>query len=323
MMEKNDQGKSVDIRTRVRDHYGSIAAEFEATGEAGCCGPAKTSCGCSSPDAVDGLINTKLAHIYDNPDVESLPGEVAELSLGCGDPVTLASLEPGQTVLDLGSGGGIDCFLAGKQVGESGRVIGIDMTAEMIEKARLNKDNLGAENVEFRLGEIEHLPVADETVDVVISNCVINLSPDKPQVFREAYRALRPGGRLAVSDIVTDGNLPEGIKSNLSAWVGCLAGALDVKEYTTAIETAGFVDVQLTPVYLDESIIETAMEQLDPEERLAVNAGSSQVALVMEGGEAKPYFLGDDQGPSPESIRQMVFSAKVTARKPATIPNSE
>ena len=322
MTENKDQGKSVDIRTRVRDHYGSIAAEFEAAGEAGCCGPAESSCGCSSPDAVAGL-DTKLAHIYDNPDVGSLPGEVAELSLGCGDPVTLASLEPGQTVLDLGSGGGIDCFLAGKQVGESGRVIGIDMTAEMIEKARLNKDNLGAENVEFRLGEIEHLPVADETADVVISNCVINLSPDKPQVFREAYRALRPGGRLAVSDIVTDGALPEGIKDNLSAWVGCLAGALDVKDYTAAIESAGFVDVKLTPVYLDESIIETAIEQLNPEERLAVNAGSSRVALVMEGGEAKPYLLGDDQGPNSESIRQMVFSAKVTARKPATLPSSE
>ena len=261
--------------------------------------------------------------MYDNPDVETLPGEVAELSLGCGDPVTLASLEPGQTVLDLGSGGGIDCFLAGKQVGESGRVIGIDMTAEMIEKARHNKDNLGAENVEFRLGEIEHLPVADETVDVVISNCVINLSPDKPQVFREAFRSLRSGGRLAVSDIVTDGALPEGIKDNLSAWVGCLAGALDVKEYIAAIESAGFVDVKLTPVYLDESVIETAMEQLNPEERLAVNTGSSQVALVMEGGEAKPYFLDDDERLSSDSIRQMVFSAKVTARKPATQPSSE
>ena len=322
MIEKNGQGKSVDIHTRVRDHYGSIAAEFEATGEAGCCGPVESSCGCSSPDAVDGL-NTKLAHIYDNPDAESLPGEVVELSLGCGDPVTLASLEPGQTVLDLGSGGGIDCFLAGKQVGESGRVIGIDMTAEMIEKARHNKDNLGAENVEFRLGEIEHLPVADETVDVVISNCVINLSPDKPQVFREAFRSLRSGGRLAVSDIVTDGALPEGIKDNLSAWVGCLAGALDVKEYIAAIESAGFVDVKLTPVYLDESVIETAMEQLNPEERLAVNTGSSQVALVMEGGEAKPYFLDDDERLSSDSIRQMVFSAKVTARKPATQPSSE
>ncbi len=322
MTENEDPGKRVDVRTQVRDYYGSIAAEFKATGEVGCCGPSESSCDCSSPDAVDGL-NTKLAYIYDNTDVESLPGEVAELSLGCGDPVTLASLEPGQTVLDLGSGGGIDCFLAGKQVGESGRVIGIDMTAEMIEKARLNKENLGAVNVEFRLGEIEHLPVADETADVVISNCVINLNPDKPQVFREAYRALRPGGRLAVSDIVTDGALPEGIKDNLSAWVGCLAGALDVKEYTAAIESAGFIDVKIMPVYLDESIIETAMEQLDPEERIAVEDGLSRVALVMEGGEAKPYYLGDDQGLSSESIRQMVFSAKVTACKPATLPSSE
>ncbi len=321
MTERRDQGKRADVRTQVREHYGSIAASFENTGEADCCGPDESSCGCSPSTGANDI--DMVSKIYENPDVETLPDDVTGLSLGCGDPVTLASLEPGQTVLDLGSGGGIDCFLAGKKVGESGRVIGIDMTAEMIEKARLNKDNLGAENVEFRLGEIEHLPVADETVDVVISNCVINLSPDKSQVFREAYRALRPGGRLAVSDIVTDGALTEGIKDNLSAWVGCLAGALDVKDYTAAIESAGFVDVKLTPVYLDESIIETAMEQLNPEERLAVNAGSSRVALVMEGGEAKPYYLGDDQGPSSESIRQMVFSAKVTARKPATLPRSE
>ena len=321
MTERRDQGKRVDVRTQVREHYGSIAASFENTGEADCCGPDESSCGCSPSTGANDI--DMVSKIYENPDVESLPDDVTGLSLGCGDPVTLASLEPGQTVLDLGSGGGIDCFLAGKKVGESGRVIGIDMTAEMIEKARLNKDNLGAENVEFRLGEIEHLPVADETVDVVISNCVINLSPDKSQVFREAYRALRPGGRLAVSDIVTDGALTEGIKDNLSAWVGCLAGALDVKDYTAAIESAGFVDVKLTPVYLDKSIIETAMEQLNPEERLAVNEGSSRVALVMEGGVAKPYYLGDDQSPSSESIRQMVFSAKVTARKPATLPRSE
>ncbi len=321
MAEKKDQGKTVDIRTQVREHYGSIAASFENTGETGCCGPAESGCGCSPSTGVNDI--DMVSKIYDNPDVEFLPDEVAELSLGCGDPVTLASLEPGQTVLDLGSGGGIDCFLAGKRVGETGRVIGIDMTAEMIEKARANKENLGAENVEFRLGEIEHLPVADETADVVISNCVINLSPDKPQVFREAYRALRPGGRLAVSDIVTDGTLPERIKDNLSAWVGCLAGALDVKEYTAAIESAGFVDVKLTPVYLDESVIKDAIERLDPEERLAVGDDSSRVALVMEGGEAKAYYLGDDQGWSSESIRQSVFSAKVTARKPATFPSSE
>ncbi len=314
MTENKDQGKDVDIRTKVRDHYGSIAALSETADKAGCCGPAESDCGCSPSTGINDI--DLVSKIYDSTDLESLPDEVTELSLGCGDPVTLASLEPGQTVLDLGSGGGIDCFLAGKRVGETGRVIGIDMTAEMIEKARANKDNLGAENVEFRLGEIEHLPVADETADVVISNCVINLSPDKPQVFREAYRVLRPGGRLAVSDIVTDGTLPERIKDNLSAWVGCLAGALDVKEYTAAIESAGFVDVKLTPVYLDESVIEAAMEQLDPEERIAVEDGSSRVALIIESGEAKTYYLEDGQGASSESIRQAVFSAKVTARKP-------
>ena len=314
MTEDKDQGKNVDIRTKVREHYGSIAASVETADKAACCGPAESGCGCSPSTGVNEI--DLVSKIYDSQDMESLPDEVAELSLGCGDPVTLASLEPGQTVLDLGSGGGIDCFLAGKRVGETGRVIGIDMTAEMIEKARANKNNLGAENVEFRLGEIEHLPVADEIADVVISNCVINLSPDKPQVFREAYRALRPGGRLAVSDIVTDGTLPEKIKDNLSAWVGCLAGALDVKEYTAAIESAGFVDVKLTPVYLDESIIEAAMEQLDPEERIAVEDGSSRVALIIESGEAKPYYVEDGQGVSSESMRQAVFSAKVTARKP-------
>ena len=248
---------------------------------------AASGCGCSPATGVNDI--ELVSKLYESPDVESLPDEVTGLSLGCGDPVTLASLEPGQTVLDLGSGGGIDCFLAGKRVGETGSVIGIDMTSEMIEKARANKDNLGAENVEFRLGEIEHLPVANETADVVISNCVINLSPDKPQVFREAFRALHPGGRLAVSDIVTDGPLPDEIKSSLSAWAGCIGGALEVSDYIAAIEAAGFVDVELTPVYMDESLIETAIDQLD---------------------------MGDTQDQSGESIRQAVFSAKVTARKP-------
>ena len=194
-------------------------------------------------------------------------------------------------MLDLGAGGGLDCFLAAKRVGENGHVIGVDMTAEMIEKARANKAKLGAENVEFRLGEIEHLPVADETVDVVISNCVINLSPDKPQVFREAYRALKPGGKLAVSDIVTDGPLPEVIKNDLSAWAGCVAGALEVKDYIEAIEAAGFVDVELTPVYVDKSMVDEAIEQLD---------------------------LGDVVDRDDESLYQAIFSAKVTARKPST-----
>ena len=296
MKEKKGQNQNVDIRAQVRDHYGNIAAGFETTGGAGCCGPAESSCGCSPSTGVNDI--DIVSKIYENPDVESLPNDVIGLSLGCGDPVTLASLEPGQTVLDLGSGGGIDCFLAGKRVGETGRVIGIDMTSEMIEKARANKDNLGVENVEFRLGEIEHLPVADETADVVISNCVINLSPDKSQVFREAFRVLRPGGRIAVSDIVTDGPLPDEIKSNLRAWAGCIGGALEVSDYIAAIEAAGFVDVQLTPVYLDESLIEAAMEQLD--------IGKINV-----------------QDQNAGSIRQAVFSAKVTAHKPNSHTDSE
>lgn len=314
MTENKGTGNNLDIRTQVRDHYGSIAAEFEAAGGAGCCGPDEGSCGCSPSTGVNDI--ELVSKIYENPDVESLPEEVTGLSLGCGDPVTLASLEPGQTVLDLGAGGGIDCFLAGKRVGESGRVIGIDMTSEMIEKARANKDNLGAENVEFRLGEIEHLPVANETADVVISNCVINLSPDKPQVFREAFRALRPGGRLAVSDIVTDGPLPDEIKSSLSAWAGCIGGALEVSDYISAIEAAGFVDVELTPVYLDESLIEAAIDQLDMGEITIADDESRRLTLVLEGGETKDINLGDAQDQSGESIRQAVFSAKVTARKP-------
>jgi SAM-dependent methyltransferase len=196
------------------------------------------------------------------------------------------------------------------------------MAAAMIEKARANKINMGAENVEFRLGEIEHLPVADETADVVISNCVINLSPDKPQVFREAHRVLRPGGRLAVSDIVTEGTLPERIKSNLSAWVGCLAGALDVNEYTAAIAAAGFDDIELTPVYLDESMLTVAMEQLCMAETMASDEPSRDLGLA-EGGERKGIPSDQFLNLSTDSVRQAVFSAKITARKPPTLPNSE
>jgi arsenite methyltransferase len=227
--------------------------------------------------------------LYETPEVLELPIEVTALSLGCGDPVTLASLEAGQTVLDLGSGGGIDCFLAAKKVGEGGYVIGVDMTPQMLEKARSNKEKLGAKNVEFRLGEIEHLPVADSSVDVVISNCVINLSPDKPQVFREAYRVIKPGGRLAVSDIVTDGPLPREIKTSLSAWAGCIAGALDARDYVNAIAEAGFQDIELTPVYMDKAVIDEAAQQLG---------------------------LGQLVDSPNEALYQAVYSAKVSAYKP-------
>ncbi len=276
-----------DIRSAVREHYGQIAENFKPSQAASCCGPStKAASSCCGPASQTIDPNLK---IYETTDVENLPPEVTELSLGCGDPVTLASLQPGQHVLDLGSGGGIDCFLAARQVGESGHVIGVDMTYAMLEKARANQQRLGLKNVEFRLGEIEHLPVADGSIDIILSNCVINLSPDKPQVFREAFRVLRPGGRLSVSDIVTDGPLPADLKASLSAWAGCVAGALEVQEYTAAIQAAGFVDISITPVYLPKETVDQALTELGQE-------------IPAEGQE--------------KDIYKTVFSAKITARKP-------
>ncbi len=287
-MEKDDE-----IRAGVRSHYGAYAEREPSS----CCGPEED---CSDFDVVEKL--------YKTPEASDLPAEVRNLSAGCGDPVTLASLQPGEVVLDLGSGGGIDCFLAGKRVGETGRVIGVDMTAEMIDKARRNKAKIGSDvdNVEFRLGEIEHLPVADEEVDVVISNCVINLSPDKPQVFREAFRALKPGGRFAVTDIVTDGPLPESIQRSLSAWYGCVAGALDRQEYVSILEKIGFVDVELEPVKMDPVFAEEMVKELAPE-GVSRSDGQEKVAYALVDGELKPIDLGDANPP---------FSARITAYKP-------
>lgn len=273
-----------DIRSAVRERYGKIAASDDP---ADCgCGTSQSAC-CGSGD--DTIPLETVARLYDDSLTLDLPAEVAELSLGCGDPVTLASLQAGQTVLDLGSGGGIDCFLAAKQVGPTGKVIGVDMTPEMLTRARASQAKLNAENVEFRLGEIEHLPVSDETVDVIISNCVINLSVDKPQVLRESLRVLRPGGKLAVSDIVTDGMLPQAILDDLSAWAGCIAGALDVQEYIAMIEAAGFVDVELEAEYWGEEMVAEAVRQLDLGEMLRANQ---------------------------TDFGKAVFSAKITAYKP-------
>jgi SAM-dependent methyltransferase len=185
--------------------------------------------------------------LYPEELIGTLPGDIAGFSLGCGNPITIAGLQPGETVLDLGSGGGLDCFLAARQVGESGRVIGVDMTPEMLARARASAVRLGAGNVEFREGYLESLPVESATVDAVISNCVINLSPDKPQVFREVLRVLKPGGRVAVSDVVTDGPLPDSVREDMNAWGACVAGALDVKEYTDGLKAAGFVEVSVRP----------------------------------------------------------------------------
>ena len=218
------------IHTTVREHYADIARTRSTSSE--CCAP--NTCSCSDS-------------IYSADMLANLPADVTGLSLGCGDPITLADLRPGDTVVDLGSGGGIDCFLAAKRVGGEGHIIGVDMTPEMIERASANAVKVGAENVEFRMGQIEALPVQDATADAIISNCVINLSPDKPQVFREMFRALKPGGRVAVSDVVTSGPLPETFQNNLEAWSACVSGAIPAEEYAEGLRDAGFVDVQVKP----------------------------------------------------------------------------
>jgi arsenite methyltransferase len=218
-----------EIRTSVRDRYGAVA--HNQGKECGC------SSSCCSPSSALGYTAEEMA----------LAPEGANLGLGCGNPQAVAALKPGETVLDLGSGGGFDCFLAARAVGNLGRVIGVDMTHEMIALSRKNAGKTEHGNVEFRLGEIEHLPVADASVDVIISNCVINLSPDKPQVFREAFRVLKRGGRLAVSDMVASGKLPDELQSDLASYSACVGGASPVDELSAMIRAAGFTNVRIDP----------------------------------------------------------------------------
>ena len=233
---------SPDVRAHVRQRYGQIAESFQP-GQAASCGCGSGQSACCAPDAGTG--ESSLIQLYEDGATAGLPEEVTGLSLGCGDPVTLADLEPGQTVLDLGSGGGIDCFLAAQRVGPTGRVIGVDMTPAMLERARANRERLGAGNVEFRLGEIEYLPVPDESVDVIISNCVINLSPDKSQVLDDAWRVLKPGGRISISDIVIEGEFGPELLADLDSWAECVAGAIDLAEYQRLLQDAGFSEVQV------------------------------------------------------------------------------
>jgi SAM-dependent methyltransferase len=217
---KVPEGES--IRENVQEFYADRARNANA-----CCG-----------DTSENLL-------YETELLSDLPDDVAGFSLGCGDPITLAQLQPGEVVLDLGSGGGLDCFLAAKQVGDDGYVIGLDMTPEMLERATSAAQRMGIDNVEFREGYLENMPVDDNSVDVIISNCVINLSPDKSKVFAEMYRTLKPGGRVSVSDIVTHGELPEAIKKDMVAWGACIAGALEMDEYIQGLEQVGFEDVSL------------------------------------------------------------------------------
>lgn len=238
-----------EIKDVVRKEY----AKFAMAGTS-CCPGAHSCCG-GTPTADD--IGKMVG--YSEEDLKNVP-EGANLGLGCGNPVALASLKEGETVLDLGSGAGFDCFLSAARVGDTGKVIGVDMTPDMLAKARENAARGGFKNVEFRLGEIEHLPVPDSHVDVILSNCVINLSPEKDQVFREAFRVLKTGGRLMVSDIVLLRDLPEAIKESVAAYVGCIAGAVLKQDYLDAIRRAGLQDIQV----MSEDVFSLEWAEHDP-----------------------------------------------------------
>jgi SAM-dependent methyltransferase len=273
-----------EIKDAVRKHYASIAVGDQE----GCCAPPASGGSCCSTNAPAEL-SRKMG--YADQDLAQVP-EGANLGLGCGNPVALASLKSGEVVVDLGSGAGFDCFLAARRVGETGKVIGIDMTHEMLGKARENARKGGYGNVEFRLGEIESLPVADGTADVIISNCVINLSTDKPRVFREAFRILKPGGRLMVSDLALTAPLPPSVRRSVEAYAGCISGAMMKEEYLAAIRAAGFKEVRI--------------------------AEESSYALGSSSPDETELALFRDEKVSPEEMRsaaEAVVSLKVHALK--------
>jgi arsenite methyltransferase len=240
---------TADIRTTVKDKYGEIAQRVaDGDAAASCCG--SSGCCGTTTDAWDPI----TSNLYDEGQKAGIPAEALLASLGCGNPTALAQLNEGETVLDLGSGGGIDVLLSARRVGPTGRVFGLDMTDEMLALANENKARAGATNVEFLRGEIESIPLPDNSVDVIISNCVINLSSDKAQVLREAFRVLKPGGRFAVSDVVVRGEAPPEVRRNMELWIGCVAGALEEMEYRDLLADAGFrrVDIEPTRIYKSE-----------------------------------------------------------------------
>ncbi len=273
-----------EVKKIVRDGYGKIAAESSS-----CCGPVK-ACGCGASTAES--MSRKVG--YSDEDINAVP-DGANLGLGCGNPVAIASLKEGETVLDLGSGAGFDCFLAAKKVGPNGRVIGVDMTAEMLDRARTNAEKGSYNNVEFRMGEIENLPTGDNSVDVIISNCVINLSPDKRRVFREAFRVLKPGGRLLVSDIVLTQPIPDKIRNSIEAYIGCVAGAETKDKYLAAIKDAGFTKVDIA----GETTFPMEMMTSDPTVQQAVKSLSLSPQMVKE-------------------LAGSVLSVRIAATKPLT-----
>ena len=271
----NQEGEIMTTHTSIRDFVSEYYAE-QIKNNTSCCG-ASDRCGAESS-------------LYPADLLATLPEGESVISYGCGDPITLGELQPGQTVLDLGSGAGLDCFFAAKKVGETGRVIGVDMTPEMIERARFSAKRLDIHNVEFRQGYLEDLPVESNSVDVIISNCVINLAPDKSKVFAEAFRVLKPGGKLAISDNVSDGPLPASIKQSLSAWAGCVAGAVEAKDYVRLLEAVGFTNISLAPVIFQKETLDSA------------------IADMGDVIELKTISRDD--------VYKAVYSAKITAYKP-------
>ena len=265
-MKQADPARQAEqLRASVREHYGAAATAAAQAGAASCCGPAASCCGPTDVVLADPETSSFGAALYDVTERDALPEAALLASLGCGNPTALAELHPGEVVLDLGSGGGIDVLLSARRVGPTGRAYGVDMTPQMHELALRNRDEAGVTNAEFLLGTIEDVPLPDVSVDVVISNCVVNLSADKPAVLREAFRVLRPGGRLAISDIVLQRPLPDWAQGLVALWTGCVAGALPVDTLREQLATTGFtdVDIEVTRVFDRPALAELA-GTLDP-----------------------------------------------------------
>jgi len=256
----------MEIKETVREKYGEAALRVR-TGGSSCCGSAPSASGCADPIT---------SNLYDSGQTSQIPEEAVRASLGCGNPTVLAKLAPGETVLDLGSGGGIDVLLSARRVGPTGKAYGLDMTDEMLALARENQRKAGVANVEFLKGEIENIPLPDNSVDVVISNCVINLSADKSRVLGEAFRVLKPGGRFAVSDVVTRGEIPPAVRQSMLLWVGCIAGALDELEYAAKLSAVGFESIGIEPTRVYD--IEDARQFLSGE-----GIDVDTIALAVEG----------------------------------------